>query len=290
MQQYAKKKNYGLAYGGGSQLRMVKRGLKSRYQNTTSKGKQSYDIGKIITDVGNIKRSLNVEHKHYDFMIGSQFPIKEQKPMDIIPIVLPISLPTRGTSYNNRIGNQIKVTHITSKFEFEFQNNNDLENSRTASVQLLWAKDASNVPTIEELYEQDANGKYTPLSMANTQEWNKFKWEKGHSHYVKNVQLTNRYPGSNSAGALDNPNSAASTAQINAYDNATQNLQKVIEYSSKQTMADLRVSFENNTENVTLMKPYLLFRSNCTSTSSATVDRRDPVNISGIVRITYVDN
>lgn len=260
----------------------VKRGVKKRYL-TKYKGKNAYDLGRVIKDVSTIKRKLNVEHKHLDWKFGSGQITVAQYPTKDTPIILPIPLPSRGTAYNNRVGNQIKITHVTSKLQFVFKNNQDLTSRTTVMAQILFARSADDVPDITKLYEQDANGHYTPMSMSNTQEWKKYRWLKAHKHKKSHQDKVNRY-GPAGAGSNFVDNSGGATSVITPA-NTELNLSSY--YSNKQSRENIRVSFENGSDTfVTQMKPYLLLRSDVIE---GTTDY-DPVGVSGIIRFTYVDN
>lgn len=257
---------------------------KKRYTTRTG----GYRVNKMAKDLMSIKRQLNVEHKHYDFKFGSGQPVSGKTPVNNDPIFLNCLLPSRGVAYNQRIGNQIRITHITSKLEFAFKNNNDLFSRTTASVRLLFAKAGDDVPTIEDLYELDSNGHYTRNSFVNTQTWKKYTWIKSLNSFKSHTDLVNRYPLSNSSGRTGDPTAALPNNLTDVTDVASQSLNNTKYYINKQTKCSIRVNFENGSDTiVTQMKPYLLFIAD--SPVSGT-DVYDPVVISGTIRFTYVDN
>jgi len=260
----------------------AKGAVKKRY---TTKG-GGVKLKQVARDVAKIQRSLNVEHKHLDYRFGSATN-DGARPTKNTPIIIPLPTPAKGTAYNQRIGNQIRIVHMTSKLEFTFQNNTDLIQRTTAKAQILFAKSADDIPDITKLYELDPNGHYTPLSMANTQEWNKYKWVKALGMMVKNTQYTNRYPESNSVGTT-RINGASSTQTFQVDEVANQPLNIIAKYKSSSTKCSTRISFKNNSNDVEQMKPYLLLRSDVIE--SSTGQDYDPVVISGTIRMTYVDN
>jgi len=260
----------------------AKGAVRKRY---TTKG-GGVKLKQVVRDVARIQRSLNVEHKHLDYSFGSASN-DGQRPTKNTPIIIPLPTPVKGTAYNNRIGNQIRIVHMTSKLEFTFQNNTDLISRTTCKAQILFAKSADDIPDITKLYELDPNGHYTPLSMANTQEWNKYKWVKPLGMTVKNTNYTNRYPESNATGT-SRINGASSSQTLDVTTPATQPLNIVAKYKSASTKCSTRISFKNNSEDVEQMKPYLLLRSDVIEASSGA--DYDPVVISGTIRMTYVDN
>lgn len=269
-----------------------KKYAKKAYSNVKKRAVKRYGtksggvrLQQVVRDVAKIQRSLNVEHKHLDFSFGSASN-NGQRPTKDTPIIIPLPTPVKGTGYNNRIGNQIRIVHMTSKLEFTFQNNTDLVQRTTCKAQILFAKSADDVPDITKLYELDPNGHYTPLSMANTQEWNKYKWVKPLGMMVKNTQYTNRYPLSSPNGLATNPNPNSGGSAIDVADIGDP-LNIVPKYKSASTKCSTRVSFKNNSNEVEQMKPYLLLRSDVIETSAGGYD---PVIVSGTIRMTYVDN
>jgi len=254
---------------------------KKRYTTRTGGAR----INKIAKDLYQIKRSLNVEHKHFDFKFGSGQTITAQTPTNNAPIFQALTLPIRGTAYNERVGNQIKITHITSKLEFLFQNTSDLFSRGTASVRLLWAKDGGTIPAITDLYELDANGHYTRNSFVNTQSWNKFVWIKALNSFKSHTENVNRYPLSNGGGQTRNPTSDVANISVDHLASVPLNNTKF--YINKQTKSNITVKFQNGSDTVVeQMKPYLLFMSDRVLQTSI----HDPILITGQIRFTYVDN
>jgi hypothetical protein len=253
--------------------------LKKRYTTQTGGAR----VNKIARDLYKIKRSLNVEHKHFDFQFGSGQTVTARLPTNNVPIFQALTLPSRGTAFNNRIGNQIKITHITSKIEMSFRNTSDLVSRTTASVRLLWAKNGDAVPTIGDLYELDANGHYTRNSFVNTQSWNKFVWIKALNTFKSHQDQISRYPLSNS-----NANVLVSGTNISVDAPADEALNISKYYINKQTKTNITVKFQNGSDTVMeQMKPYLLFMSDVIVQSPT---NHDPVSITGQIRFTYVDN
>lgn len=268
-----------------------KRYAKKAYSNIKKKAVKRYGtksggvrLQQVVRDVAKIQRSLNVEHKHLDYSFGSATN-SGQRPTKDTPIIIALPTPVKGTGYNNRIGNQIRVVHMTSKLEFTFQNNTDLISRTTVKAQILFAKSADDIPDITKLYELDPNGHYTPLSMANTQEWNKYKWVKPLGMLVKNTDYNNRFNSANDVGDTRTPGSTSAT--YNVMDPAPQALNIVAKYKSASTKCSTRISFKNNSNEVEQYKPYLLLRSDVLETSAGGYD---PVVVSGTIRMTYVDN
>lgn len=256
---------------------------KRRYRTRTGGAR----VNQIARDVMKIKRSLNVEHKHFDYIFGALNGAQTtaQSPTNNNPITLALTLPVRGTAYNNRIGNQIKITHITSKIEFLFENTSDLFSRRTASVRLLFAKAGNDVPTVSSLYELDQNGHYTRASFTNSQEWKKYMWIKPLNTFKSHMEQTNRYPMSNGAGQT---RTSSVDSVLNVDDVAEQSLNLSKYYINKQTKTNIRVMFQNGSDTIVdQMKPYLVFMCDAVVQSGAT---HDPVKITGQIRFTYVDN
>lgn len=246
------------------------------------------DMRSVVKEIAFIKRSLNVEHKHIDYVFGAKdnANASTQYPTKDYPLVLPLITPIRGTSFNERVGNQIRVVHMTTKLQFIFQNNQDLTQRANVRAQIVFSKNASDVPDITQLYEIDANGHYTPLSMANTQEWDKFVFIKAHDHRKGYTQPTNRYPESQynaiTADPTDGTNMDVTTP-------ANYPLNMATFYSNAKSKESIKITFKNLSEEVECMKPYLLLRSDVISNNSNTI-KYDPVAVSGVIRMTYIDN
>jgi hypothetical protein len=269
--------------------------VKKAYKKTKKYAKKRYTtrtggtrINKIAQDLYMVKRKLNSEHKNIDFKFGANQTIIAQTPTNSTPIVLPIPLPIRGTSYNDRIGNQIRIVHMTSKLKFLFKNNQDLTQRVNIRAQIVFAKDASNVPLISNLYDTDANGHYTPMSMVQTQEYKKFLWLKSHDHKKGYTQPTNRYPQTGSAGIIYTEPGTIYNEDITAQNVASQSLNDAPFYSNKSGSCSIKVMFQNGSDTtIEQMKPYLILRSDAIESGQNVYD---PCVITGIIRMTYVDN
>lgn len=255
---------------------------KKRYSTRTG----GVRVAQLARDVMKIKRSLNVEHKHIDFKFGSGQTITARAPTNNTPIVLPLPVPARGTAYNNRVGNQIRVVHITTKLQFQFANNTDLIGRTTASVRLLFAKSGDDVPTISDLYELDSNGHYTRNSFANTQNWKKYSWIKPLNTFKSHQDQVNRFPASNQYAQTEDPASGTGDIDVDSAAQESLNLSKY--YINKQTKTSIKMMFENGSDTVvTMMKPYLLFMADTPFSGGLGFD---PISITGTIRMTYVDN
>lgn len=245
-------------------------------------------VARIAKDLYAVKRALNVEHKHYDFQFGSGKALTSQSPTKQTPIIIPLPLPVRGVGFNNRVGNQIKITHITSKLQFVFNNNTDLIQRTTAVAQIIFAKSADDIPTIDELYLPDANNHITPMSFTNVQEYKKFLWLKGLKSQKSYTQPTNRYPLSQQAGNTPDPFNSNIVLPVETP--ANQSLNHATFFVNKQATTNIRVFFQNGSEtDVAQMKPYLVLRSDVIEGVNGTQDY-DPIGITGQIRFTYVDN
>lgn len=260
--------------------KVAKKGVAVARKRYTTRGGGAR-VARIAKDLYAVKRALNVEHKHYDFQFGSGKALTSQAPTKQTPIIIPLPLPTRGVGFNNRIGNQIKITHITSKLQFVFNNNTDLIQRTTAVAQIIFAKSADDIPTIDELYLPDANGHITPMSFSNVQEYKKFVWLKGLKSQKSYTQPTPRFLGPTNSLAIANGEDVRTPTAIE--------LNHATFYVNKQATTNIRVFFQNGSEtDVAQMKPYLVLRSDVIE-GQGTPDY-DPIGITGQIRFTYVDN
>ncbi len=258
---------------------------KKRYTTRTGGAR----VAKLAKDLYAVKRALNVEHKHYDFQFGSGKALTAQYPLKNTPIIIPLPLPVRGVAYNQRVGNQIKITHITSKLQFVFSNNQDLTQRTTAVAQIIFAKSADDIPTIDELYLPDANGHITPMSFTNVQEYKKFLWLKGLKSQKSYTQPTNRFPESNRNMDVD-VDANGGTSNVLVSTPTSNHLGHAPFYLNKQATTNIRVMFVNGSEtDIAQMKPYLILRSDVIDGNGG-LESYDPIGITGQIRFTYVDN
>lgn len=231
-------------------------------------------LGAIARDVAFLKTQLNAEHKHIDTIIGAagSATFATQRPTRETPIVLALNLPSHGTNNNNRIGNQVVFTHVTMKLIFTFDQNNDRYDSITTRARIVWAKDASSVPTIANLLETDANGNYTPNSFTDEQEYRKYIWLKRLNQLQK--WRTNKvYPIGDSTG----PQTQPLQYDVNAS----------TYYKTTQWNGRIRTEFATGTSTCTINKPYLVLTSDV---REHTEYDYNVVNVSGQIRLTYIDN
>ena len=129
------------------------RRLKKRYVRPNKNVKFS----RIIKDVAYIKSALNTERKHLDTLITNtvtgSLPDHTKHPTAIphdgASVIHPlVAIPVRGTSYNNRIGNQIKVTHISvSRYIIAHSNTTFAVSNTTLKCVIFFAKNADDIPT-----------------------------------------------------------------------------------------------------------------------------------------------
>lgn len=269
--------------------------MPNKYQKTYNKAKNqakkryirpgaTAGTAQLAKDILFLKSQLNVEHKHLDFRFGSSQTVSAQLPTKDVPIVLALPVPSRGTAYNQRSGNQLKLTHMSTKLLFSFGNNTDKVSSVTATAQILFAKSGTDVPTISDLYSLDANGHYSPMSMVNTQQYDKYYWPSTLKHKVQNIDQNNRYPTSNANGQYTQ---VVTGTGLSAQDPAGTTMNIVDKYSNKYSKLSTHLMFQNGSDTIVeQMKPYLLLRSDVIEGNAD----YDPVAVSGIIRMTYVDN
>lgn len=258
------------------------RAVKKRY----TKPSGNVNVARLAKDVYAIQRSLNVEHKHIDYQIGNNGAIASQRPTKQTPVIIPLNTPAKGTAYNQRVGNQLRVVHMTSKLEFVFHNNTDLTQRQTCRARIIFAKDADDVPSITNLLEPDSNGHYTPMSFTNTQEYKKYVWLNKLAMLQSFTQPTNRYPQSSYNSQVLDPNGNSGTIDVTT---PRDSLNISSFYQNKSTKCSIKMMFENNSDNVETMKPYLVLTSDVIENSTSAIDY-DYINVSGQIRMTYVDN
>ena len=252
--------------------------LKNRYYGK----RKGIKVATLASDVYKIRRMLNTEHKHIDYSFGSSTDATSVAffPTALAPLVKELSVPARGTYFNQRVGNQIKITHVTVKLRFRFTNNSDLYSRQTATARVVFAKDGHDTPDESNLYIAYANDEYSDMSFTNGQEFKKFLWMK--EIKVSNTQNENRYMYSNAAGdaptTISEDVRAAASVGLNIQDH----------YRTSSNVVSIRTLFRNGDDTIVEQyKPFLYLSSDCKAPNGTTLD---PVEVSGTVRLTYVDN
>lgn len=135
------------------------------------------------------------------------------------------------------------------------------------------------MPSIDQLYDPDANGHYTPMSFVNTQEYKKYIWMKSLSAQKGYTQPTNRYAPYVATNAISIQDDAVVPSQLT--------LNHADFFINKQSKTDIRVLFKNGTDLPATNRPYLLITSDVID---GTPYDYDPVQVSCTIRMTYVDN
>lgn len=264
----------------------VKKGVRSARRRYTTRSGNGLRVAKLARDLYSVKRALNVEHKHIDYKIGSSGAITAQRPTKATPVIVALNTPTRGTGYSDRVGNQIRVVHMTAKYQFTFHNNCDLTQRQTVRARIIFAKNADDVPVIANLLDADSNGHYTDLSFTNTQEYKKFLWLKRLDTRQGYTQPTNRYPASAGNAETANPEyGATGDIAVDSYIGTALNIASFFKRTEAKT--SIRMMFTNGTDNVAQMKPYLVLTSDVIEAAG---DDYDYVTVSANIRMTYVDN
>lgn len=249
--------------------RQAMRPIKKRYVRKS--GNLRY--GQIMSDISYLKSSLNTERKHLDIDFTSSLGVNGVQngvnadpvrygpvaPDKSNPKVLPLALPYRGVEYNQRVGNQLKITHISIRLQIERQNKLNNYASVSYRVFLMFKKSGDDSPiSPDDIYEQDANGNFTPMCYRNPQEFKTF--------YSPKLLACRGLIRDNLAG-----------------NNSTQ---KELFYKNMSQKMNVTVKFKNGLDAVcTAMRPFLVL---CTDDNSATDTEK--THFTGKVRISYVDN
>lgn len=277
------------------QGRMIRRGLKSRYVRKTKTGKPYYNIGQMVRDVAYVKRSLNTERKQITFVSGTKtstddptvrFQVAVMKPKDDAPVIQRLCLPAQGVKSFHRIGNQIKITHISAKIRVEAI----LENWAASvgprlstpycKLMLGFYKPSdtsagSGEPDIAEIYEKDSVGKYTRGSYRNTQNYKQFYFPKGCTKFIT----------LNPSGI---PPSGGSTANhdvvVERFVNINQRLNVKVPFQIDNSGTDEGSSNWGTAEGY---RPFLLLMTNAEGTG---LDGKSYVLCSAEIKLSYVDN
>jgi len=241
------------------------RRLKKRYVRPNKNVKFS----RIIKDVAYIKSALNTERKHLDTLITNtvtgSLPDRTKHPTAVPhasnTVIYPLAIPVKGTGYNNRIGNQIKVTNISVRYIITHLNTSNMVTNTSLKCLIFFAKNADDIPHATELFEVDANGNVSPASYWNSQEYKNFYFPKGLKYKItsKNIATAPGSPG-------------------------TSNSQLLRYYPKTSVPLQTRITYANDTNTATMMQPYIMFISDAVNSTT------DVIKVDAQVRLTYVDN
>lgn len=277
--------------------RYARRQVVGRLRKRYVRGNGNFKVNKLISDVSYLKSSLNTERKHIDFHITNLLSANAlepnagsrsiragvARPTRNSPVIYRLALPERGVAYNQRIGNQIKITNIHAKFQIERLNKQNYQTSCHWKFFLFFVKAGDEYsPTIDQLFEQDVNGNYTPMCRTNGQEFKKFYRPKMLTKSGKIIEQVN----GNNQGACHYKYCTISQKMSTKvmFDNA--------EY---KTYVDQEPSDQTNNVDdfpcVEAMRPYICFLSddNSGGSNNTTADQ-DTLDFTGNIRISYVDN
>lgn len=250
-------------------------------RNVVQKGRRRYvnnrgnvKLGKVMRDVMYIKNSLNTERKHLELDIkdslgagqvqrdplGHAIAYGPARPNRNAAVIYELTLPSRGTAYNQRVGNQIKITHISARLQVERTNAQNYQATCTWKAFIFFVKDGDNAyPTATDIVELDCNGKYTPMCYANNQTYKQF---------IRPKMLTK-------AGLIKDPANTSSAGNTTFH------------YPKMNQALNIPVKFENNDDYAcTQNRPFIMFLSDDNSVHTDT----DHLDFTGKIRISYVDN
>tara|TARA_Y100000401_G_C8315625_1_gene222227 strand:+ start:1117 stop:1707 length:591 start_codon:yes stop_codon:yes gene_type:complete len=182
------------------------------------------------------------------------------RPTRTHPVIYPLNLPVRGTAYNQRVGNQIKFTYASIRFQVEKKNTQNMQSTLSWKAFLVWKKDGDTNLTMPDLFQTDANGAYTPMCYTNHETFKQFYRPKYLTKHGKFIDET----GGNNHGFF-------------AYN-----------YPRMSQKLSVQTKFELGSDSVcTQMRPYLVFMSDDNQVHPTDTDH---VDFTGTVRLSYVDN
>lgn len=254
-------------------IRRVKKRAVKIYKNPHIRGSAASSIT-LARDVAYLKSQINAEHKHIDTTFGTEAgqTYSPQQPYRDAPVILPLTLPTKGLNNYDRVGNQIIVNNVTCKLGLIFQNTTDRKSTTTIRSRIIWAKSAADVPVIANLLYPDPNGEYTEMSYVNEQEYKKYIWLK-----KLDIKKTHQEPSKYGFATTTTPQPPNQAARY---------------YPRSKWNGRIKTEFETgpaaNTA-CTINKPYIFITSNVTKDAAETY-AEDPVTLQGTVRLTYIDN
>lgn len=250
--------------------RQVLQKAKKRYAN--SKG--NIRLGQVVRDVQYIKSALNTERKHLEIQLNSNLPhdtvqsdpygnpigFGPARPTRTHMTIYPLPLPIRGTAYNQRVGNQIKLTHASVRLQVEKANTDTLQSTTTWKCFIIFQKDGGTTLLPTDIMQPDANGAYTPMCFTNAEKFKSF-------YRPKFLSKTGRFK---------DPDTSNPTGNM-AY-----------HYPRMSQKLSTQIKFELNDDyNVTQMRPFIVFMSDDNQVHPSD---NDHIQFSGTIRLSYVDN
>lgn len=278
--------------------KFVRKQVMGRVKKRYVRKNGNFRVTKLINDVQYLKSSLNTERKHIDFHITNLLPHNALEasagsrsiragaatPTRTTPVIYRLALPTRGTAYNQRIGNQIKITNIHAKFQIERLNKQNYQTTCHWKFFIFFVKAGDEFnPTIDHLFEKDVNNNYTPMCRTNAQEFKKFYRPK---MLTKSGKIVEQVAGNaNGATHYKYVNLSQKMGTRVTFDNAEYNTFQDVDPDTDQT---------NNPDQfpcVAGMRPYICFLSDDNSSSvNPSFNDLDTLDFTGNIRISYVDN
>lgn len=292
-----------LPYAGRYALRkgaQAGRVLRRRYVKKRRSGRKYLNVARLVKDVNYVKRSLNVEHKQVSTVYGVKTtaddptviwsPISGSSPSALVPtdtspLIKQLALPGQGTANYNRIGNSIRITHISARIRAVAV----LENYHTGGARLVtpsctimlgFYKPAVGMSSfsdidISDIFDKDAAGDYTRSSYRNKNKYGQFYFPKG---MTRKIYL--------------NPTG------IENHGNTGSGIESVVErFVNMNIKCNVKVPFITGQSGTSTgganwsiaetMRPFIVVMSNCKGTGS---NGQTYVNVLGEWKFSYVDN
>lgn len=227
----------------------------------------------LAKDVKYIKNSLNTERKEFTIQIKDSMSANQPdvntasfnfgiaRPTKTNPVIYRLALPERGVAYNQRVGNQIKITHMTCKLQLERVNKQAYQASIQYKCFIVFAKSGDeDLLNIQDLFDTDANGNYTPMCFSNNNKYKNFYRPRLLSKQGKIIEQIPQNAGG----------------------------QSHYRYLNMQQKLNVRTVWRDSHDtDVNQMRPYIVFMSDDNSANDTDTDRLD---VTGQIKISYVDN
>lgn len=281
------------------QYNIAKRTAKRRYVRKTKSGNAKLNISKMARDLRYLKNSLNVEHKQFSTVYGLKTSADDPtiiyspyasaiepfiRPIDQSPQILPLALPSQGLKNMNRVGNNIKLTHISARMRViglleNFNTSGSKLATPTCTIMIGFFKPAHGIAgladvSIDDIFEKDASGDYTRSSYRNKEKYEQFMFPRG---LTKKVYLNNN-------GVQNN------TGTTNGNDLI---IEKYIDFNIKTS---IKIPFTTGVTGATnahnwgtaeYMRPFLLVMTNARGDGA---NGKTEVQMVGEFKFSYVDN
>lgn len=258
--------------------RYAKRQFNRRYKSKAG----GFRVARLARDMRYVKSQLNVEHKYIDNDIQT-FHASSTGFSNQYPYIERLTMPRAGTANNERVGNEIKVSHISYRLDCDasvFQDSTIDKVSIKVSLLCAWNPDDvvdndtasaggnANNTTAEVMLVPTIVGSENYPPYAYTNKPNYKKYVRLHSEIKSLSQLLQI-----------KPDDVGITHSKNVHLNGS-------------FKCNFKPQFEIGSSNLDVLQPFIMIQTDSPGNSLSTggVSSEPQWKVVGKVRMTYIDN